>query len=330
MAARPAPPPRRRGSHDLHIPTGRPGLLPGRPGRARSHPGVQGRPHLAALAVRVRRPAAAGRSPRVVPAGALAVPAGAAGALGGGAAGGLPDRPVRGARQPAGPRPPRMSPVRGGAEHPRRAVPDRTELAGVRDGGRDARRFPLRRPLAVRLLPPQAGRSGRRRPQGAARRDRQLPAGAGRTGLGRRLTGLPSGGRVFHEGGPVVVIGAVRPSPGRWSMVLVWRGIGFLAPVVLIAGGLVGFFLCQAANVPDTATFWGGIVGVVLGGAAVWLVGRRLNRDASPKPHSLYWIPMEYWGPILALIGVIIFVGIGNENNSRPTFEPVPAPVQNR
>jgi hypothetical protein len=114
------------------------------------------------------------------------------------------------------------------------------------------------------------------------------------------------------------------------TVVVIWRGIGFLAPVLVIAGGLIGFFLCQAANVPDTATFCGGIAGVVLGGAAVWLVGRRLNRDAvGPKPHSLYWIPMEYWGPILALLGVIVFAGIGRENNSRPTFEPVP-PAQQR
>ena len=65
---------------------------------------------------------------------------------------------------------------------------------------------------------------------------------------------------------------------------------------------------------------WPPFLGAVLAGAAVWLLGRRLNgrpgrtmidRQTGEEvelknKHDLFFIPMEYWGPILVLLAVLL------------------------
>jgi hypothetical protein len=60
----------------------------------------------------------------------------------------------------------------------------------------------------------------------------------------------------------------------------------------------------------------------VLAGVALGFTGVRLNRNTDrrlvdPKTgrdvivrrrHTLFWIPMQYWAPVLALIGVIVLI----------------------
>jgi hypothetical protein len=67
---------------------------------------------------------------------------------------------------------------------------------------------------------------------------------------------------------------------------------------------------------------FGGPVGLLLSGAALWFLGRKLNDPAkdrilfdpqtgeevrSARRHTLFWIRMEYWGVLVVIIGVAAF-----------------------
>jgi hypothetical protein len=68
---------------------------------------------------------------------------------------------------------------------------------------------------------------------------------------------------------------------------------------------------------------FGGPVGLLLSGAALWFLGRKLNDPAkdrilfdpqtgeevrSARRHTLFWLRMEYWGVLVVIIGVAAFL----------------------
>jgi hypothetical protein len=100
-------------------------------------------------------------------------------------------------------------------------------------------------------------------------------------------------------------------------MLLVWRGLG---PIVLLIGG-AGFV--AAVIIGEVLKI--GVAGenvlaglaMIPSGYAIWRIGKRWNRPVRElvdpatgervvlKPgHSLFFIPIEWWGPIVIVLGV--------------------------
>lgn len=98
---------------------------------------------------------------------------------------------------------------------------------------------------------------------------------------------------------------------------IIWRGWGILAAILPLA--LAGI-LAGAGGTSQSMKGWpNGLV--FLGSAiAVWPLGRYLNRPrpwrsgepASPGPtnHSLFFIPMEYFGPVYAVVALLHFARV--------------------
>ncbi len=91
---------------------------------------------------------------------------------------------------------------------------------------------------------------------------------------------------------------------------LIWSGRG-LVTIVLAALGL-GFGEVMNHTIASG-------MGLVFAGLLVWFLGKRWN-DSEPvlvdpltgdsfrKRHSLFFIPMQWWGPLIALMGILELV----------------------
>jgi len=106
---------------------------------------------------------------------------------------------------------------------------------------------------------------------------------------------------------------------------IIWSGWGFL--VVIIGGvSLVVTQLTVNAAMHDnlyyTNNSWPKFLALVIAAVITWPVGRAINRQRPVRRsfddqsgqwvvqyggggHTLFFIPMEYWAPILVVIGVI-------------------------
>ena len=100
---------------------------------------------------------------------------------------------------------------------------------------------------------------------------------------------------------------------------LIWRGKGLNVFLILAGAAGVSFVLGFALTkrVPADRPGWVGALAFVLAGIACWYYGRHLHRNLGkqiPSPdgghvvdnrkHDLFFIRVEYWGIILAIIGV--------------------------
>jgi hypothetical protein len=104
-------------------------------------------------------------------------------------------------------------------------------------------------------------------------------------------------------------------------MIFIWRGWGILVVVYAFVAFVVGTIIGNSVGAGIRA---GVAVGVceVIAGIAVWFTGIRLNRGGDrmlidPKTgtevrvrrsHTLFWIRMEYWAPVLAIAGIIVVI----------------------
>ena len=104
-------------------------------------------------------------------------------------------------------------------------------------------------------------------------------------------------------------------------MIFIWTRWGILVILYGLAGLVIGTVVGNAAGMGSRRLIAIGIC-EVLAAVAVWFTGLRLNRGADrrlvdPKTgkdvvvrrrHTLFWLPMQYWAPVLALIGVIVLI----------------------
>jgi ABC-type amino acid transport system permease subunit len=106
---------------------------------------------------------------------------------------------------------------------------------------------------------------------------------------------------------------------------IIWSGLGFFVAVIVLGCALAANLIADAMT--GSGTYWDEnrwTLGVALLVAAVlcWFVGRYLRgrkartlidkqtgEEVIMKPsHSLFFIPMDYWGPILAVVGLALLV----------------------
>jgi ribose/xylose/arabinose/galactoside ABC-type transport system permease subunit len=94
-------------------------------------------------------------------------------------------------------------------------------------------------------------------------------------------------------------------------MILIWSGLGFLVLPILVVGGL----LFQSIADHDPRTRWPRMIAVLGTALALAGLGLLLNRPrvvghdqfgnavTHSGNHSLYWIPVQYWGAIVLIFG---------------------------
>lgn len=98
---------------------------------------------------------------------------------------------------------------------------------------------------------------------------------------------------------------------------IVWSGRGFLSAIVLVAS-----FVLFASILTKEQTDFGFIFSFFIAGAFSWVMGKKWNEQEGrtvidkesgqeiviKSNHSLFWIKMQYWGPIFGALGFVILV----------------------
>jgi predicted permease len=96
-------------------------------------------------------------------------------------------------------------------------------------------------------------------------------------------------------------------------MILVWRGLGILVPIVWFATACITEILTD--KLFGTGTYAALSLPKILGSIAVGLlllvIGVAVNKDKyADNKHSFFWIPIEFWVilvPVFTIIAVIFF-----------------------
>jgi hypothetical protein len=103
---------------------------------------------------------------------------------------------------------------------------------------------------------------------------------------------------------------------------MIWNGLGFLVAVITFGCCLASEYLVEQAFHDDRyyqAHGWPKLVAFVVAAAVVAVVGRRLRHRQGKvlidpetgsevivgRNHTFFFIPVEYWPPILLVLGTI-------------------------
>lgn len=102
---------------------------------------------------------------------------------------------------------------------------------------------------------------------------------------------------------------------------IIWSGYGFLVPLIAMAA--IALAQIAATSTKYDTNPLSGIVTflmLALAGAAIWFLGKKFNTAPGRavidkqtgkeivlrRKHSLFFVPMEYWGPIIAAGGLLM------------------------
>jgi hypothetical protein len=106
---------------------------------------------------------------------------------------------------------------------------------------------------------------------------------------------------------------------------IIWSGWGFLVAVITFGCALLGEVVTEAAAHDDRYYQnhgWPKLAAFLVAAAIVWPLGRLLNRKQTERElvdpatgqrvllqsgggHSLFFVPVQYWAPILVALGVV-------------------------
>ncbi|MED0972783.1 hypothetical protein COJ48_18115 [Bacillus cereus] len=106
---------------------------------------------------------------------------------------------------------------------------------------------------------------------------------------------------------------------------IIWSGWGFLVAIIVIINTLLGKVFFE--SITGDATYfqehsWPMAVMFIISGLMSWYLGKYINKPSGKvyidaetgekvmfnKMHSLFFIKMEYWGPILGVVAVITLI----------------------
>jgi hypothetical protein len=106
---------------------------------------------------------------------------------------------------------------------------------------------------------------------------------------------------------------------------IIWQGLGFLVAVVIFGCSLVANLIFNAKVGPGYYDHhkWPFAVSLLFSSAICWFLGERLQKRSdrividkqtgkefvlNQSRHALFFIPMHWWGPILLVGAVILFI----------------------
>ena len=103
---------------------------------------------------------------------------------------------------------------------------------------------------------------------------------------------------------------------------IVWSGLGFLVAVIALACALAAQLLTESAfgEAYYSENKWPMAVALVVAAALCWGIGSALHRRSARTvidkesgeeielraSHSLFFVPMRWWGPILLVVAVVL------------------------
>ena len=107
-------------------------------------------------------------------------------------------------------------------------------------------------------------------------------------------------------------------------MILIWRGWGIVVVGIALAWTCVAIVLGEAIHADRAAGTAIAALCLIPAGVMTWFVGRRMNRAATRtlielatgrevvvrRDHSLFFLRVEWWGPIMVVVGVVVFVAV--------------------
>ena len=121
-------------------------------------------------------------------------------------------------------------------------------------------------------------------------------------------------------------------------MIIIWSGYGKAMPFLIFLGGLAGWFLGKLVfgDPYVQSHMWPMWAGAGLASALMIPLGISLDKDG--ESHSLYFIPMHWWGVVATTLCVMMILGefglLDRFSKSSKTpaatvaaAAPVPAPV---
>lgn len=107
------------------------------------------------------------------------------------------------------------------------------------------------------------------------------------------------------------------------NILLIWKGYGFVVPVIVFLVSLVLQYSLDEVFYQGyyTSAQWPYIAALVIAAIAVWFLGKKINKNTERilldpdtgeevrivNCHSLFWIRVEYWAPILLVFAVMSF-----------------------
>jgi hypothetical protein len=106
-------------------------------------------------------------------------------------------------------------------------------------------------------------------------------------------------------------------------LLIITRGYGLMV-VGFAVLAMIGATLVSPGGDPNSVTALMGVF-LVPAGIATWFIGKDLNRNAvrhlvDPKTgqevivrngHSMFFLPFEWWGPIMAAFGILLMIVFG-------------------
>jgi hypothetical protein len=96
-------------------------------------------------------------------------------------------------------------------------------------------------------------------------------------------------------------------------MILIWRGLGILVPIVWFATAFLMQILTDKLFGTGVYAAWSvpKILGSIVVGLLLSVIGIAVNKDKyADNKHSFFWIPFEFWGiivPVFTIIAMIFF-----------------------
>ena len=97
-----------------------------------------------------------------------------------------------------------------------------------------------------------------------------------------------------------------RPWKVGATFLLLWRGGGILAPIIIVVA-VLAVELVGGSSTNATAL---NVVGLLLGAVAVWFLGRTMNRRDNGV-HTFLFIPMEYWAFVAVVLAIVAVLTSG-------------------
>lgn len=90
---------------------------------------------------------------------------------------------------------------------------------------------------------------------------------------------------------------------------IIYRGFGWLVLIIVIGFSLGGNFAFDAMYGQGyyDKHKWPLAIALALAGVVTLLLGMALNGRSGQNRHALFFIPVQYWGPILIVIAGVVF-----------------------